>query len=246
MMTTAILVEDEYLAREELKYLINKYSSIEIVAEFDDGLQALEYLQDAEIDIAFLDINLPSVNGMLLAKSLYNSKCPPKIIFTTAYREHAAEAFEIEAFDYILKPFSEVRVQKTLEKLTQQQVETSCAPELTPSNSDVKESLNLYQNNRIRIMPVTDIILACANGKITDVETIHGLFTSPMMLSDFVEQTNNPRFFRAHRSYWINLDKIEEIIPWASSTYRIKLNRSDTLVPVSRSNIKPFRELMGL
>lgn len=241
-MTKAILVEDEYLAREELKYLISKYSTIEIIAEFDDGLKALEYIQGQEVDIAFLDINVPSINGMLLAKSLYNSKCPPKIIFTTAYREHAAEAFDIEAFDYILKPYSEVRVQKTLQKI---ELQSTTLP-TNQSASDPKININLYQNNRIRITPVTDIVIASANGKITEVETQHGLFTSPMMLSDFVNQVDNSGFFRAHRSYWINLSKIVEIIPWASSTYRIKLKGTDTLVPVSRSNIKPFRDLMGL
>ncbi|MDN3702461.1 LytR/AlgR family response regulator transcription factor [Vibrio artabrorum] len=245
-MTTAILVEDEYLAREELKYLIHKYSTIEIVAEFDDGLKALEYIQGTEIDIAFLDINIPSVNGMLLAKSLYNSKCPPKIIFTTAYREHAAEAFDIEAFDYILKPFSELRVQKTLEKIEYQRALSSTKQDSYHAHRDPKASVNLYQNNRIRITPVAEIIVASANGKITEVVTQRGLFTSPMMLSDFVNQVDNVHFFRVHRSYWINLNQIEEIIPWASSTYRIKLNGTDTLIPVSRSNIKPFRDLMGL
>ncbi|MFA0520790.1 LytTR family DNA-binding domain-containing protein, partial [Vibrio sp. 10N.222.55.E8] len=87
-----------------------------------------------------------------------------------------------------------------------------------------------------------EIIVASANGKITEVVTQRGLFTSPMMLSDFVNQVDNVHFFRVHRSYWINLNQIEEIIPWASSTYRIKLNGTDTLIPVSRSNIKPFRD----
>lgn len=136
-MKTAILVEDEYLAAEELKYLIQKYSDLELVAEFDDGLNALEYLQTAKIDVAFLDINVPSINGMLLAKSLYNSKSQPKIIFTTAYKEHAAEAFEIEAFDYLLKPYTEERVQKTLQKLNEKLVPT---PTVATSSS-----VNLYQ-----------------------------------------------------------------------------------------------------
>ncbi|CAM3124532.1 LytR/AlgR family response regulator transcription factor [Vibrio rarus] len=239
MTLTAILVEDEYLAREELKYLIGKYSDIEIKAEFGDGLEALQYLQLHTVDVAFLDINLPSINGMVLAKSLYNFKTPPKLIFTTAYKEHAADAFEIEAFDYILKPFTENRVKKSLDKLG--------VDSLTESGPITnKESLNLYLGDRIRMVDVSDIIFAAANGKTTDVQTIHGLFTSPLMLSDLIEKYEQGNFFKAHRSYWVNLDKIEEIIPWASATYRLKMHNSDTLIPVSRSNIKAFRQRLAL
>ncbi|OBT07894.1 DNA-binding response regulator [Vibrio sp. UCD-FRSSP16_10] len=239
MTHTAILVEDEYLAREELKYLIGKYSDIQIVAEFGDGLQALEYLQLNRVDIAFLDINLPSINGMVLAKSLYNFKNPPKLIFTTAYKEHAVDAFEIDAFDYILKPFTEDRVKKSLDKL--------CASPIQASpNALNKVTVDLYLGDRIRMVEITDIIFAAANGKITEVDTIHGQFTSPLMLSDLIEKSGHSRFFKVHRSYWINLDRVEEIIPWASGTYRLKMQRNESLIPVSRSNIKEFRQCLGL
>ncbi|MCY9852545.1 LytR/AlgR family response regulator transcription factor [Vibrio mediterranei] len=237
-MKTAILVEDEYLASEELKYLIHKYSDLELVGEFDDGLKAFEYLQSAQVDVAFLDINVPSINGMLLAKSLYNSKSQPKIIFTTAYREHAAEAFEIEAFDYLLKPYTEERVQKTLQKLSQK---------LPLTNNQLSgNSITLYQGSRIRVIEKSDIIFAEADGKITQVLTTHGIFSSPVMFSEFVEKNKTTRFFKAHRSFWVNLDKIEEITPWHSGTYRIKLRGSDKQIPVSRSNIKAFRDSIGL
>ncbi|CAM4177933.1 LytR/AlgR family response regulator transcription factor [Vibrio neonatus] len=239
-MKTAIVVEDEYLACEELKYLIRKYSDLNIIAEFSDGLQALEFLQSTQVDVAFLDINIPSINGMILAKSLYNSKSQPAIIFTTAYKEHAAEAFEIEAFDYLLKPYTEDRVEKTLNKLTTELADSD-APSLASDSS-----VNLYQGSRIRVIEVNDILFASANGKITDIETLHGAFTSPMMLSEFVEKVDNAKFFKAHRSYWVNLEKIEEITPWHSGTYRLKCKGVATQIPVSRSNIKEFRERMGL
>ena len=101
-----IIVEDEYLSREELKYFIKNYSGIEIVGEFDDGLDVLKFLQENEVDAIFLDINIPSLDGVFLAKNISKFAVKPYIIFITAYKEHAAEAFEIEAFDYILKPYS--------------------------------------------------------------------------------------------------------------------------------------------
>ena len=101
----AIVVDDEFLAREELKYFINNFSNIEIAAEFEDGIEVLKYIQNNEVDVIFLDINIPSLDGVLLAKSISKFTKKPFIVFITAYKEHAADAFEIEAFDYILKPY---------------------------------------------------------------------------------------------------------------------------------------------
>lgn len=113
----AIIVEDEVLARQELAYLIRTHSSIEIEEEFEDGLDALKYLQSHKVDVLFLDINVPSIDGVLLAQNISKFQVKPYIVFTTAYKEHAAEAFEIEAFDYILKPYSESRISSMLAKL---------------------------------------------------------------------------------------------------------------------------------
>lgn len=103
----AIIVEDEIPAREELAYLIETYSGIEITDCFEDGLDVLKFLQEHETDAIFLDINIPSLDGMLLAGSISKFAHKPYIIFTTAYKEHAVQAFELEAFDYILKPYEE-------------------------------------------------------------------------------------------------------------------------------------------
>ncbi len=94
-MLKAIIVEDEYLAREELAYLVGQHSQIEIVASFEDGLEAFKYLQDHEVDVVFLDIQIPSIDGLLLAKNLHKSSHPPHIVFVTAYKEFAVEAFEL-------------------------------------------------------------------------------------------------------------------------------------------------------
>ncbi len=113
----AIIVEDEFLAQEELGYLIKTHSSINVVEKFDDGLAVLKYLQNHQVDTIFLDINIPSLDGVLLAQNISKFAHKPYIIFITAYKEHAAEAFEIEAFDYILKPYHEARIVTMLQKL---------------------------------------------------------------------------------------------------------------------------------
>ncbi|MGL5284990.1 MAG: response regulator, partial [Aeromonas sp.] len=108
-MLKAIVVEDEYLAREELAYLIRTHSSIEIIASFEDGLEAFKFLQDHEVDLVFLDIQIPAIDGVMLARNLRKSSHPPEVVFVTAHKEFAVDAFELEAFDYILKPYNETR-----------------------------------------------------------------------------------------------------------------------------------------
>ena len=241
-MLKAIIIEDEYLAREELNYLIKTYSNIEVVDTFDDGLEAFTYLQSQTVDIVFLDINIPSINGMLLARNIHQFAQPPHIVFTTAYKEHAVEAFALEAFDYLLKPLDEQRVQRLLTKLE------AHATALLPTEA-IQESattINLSRDNRIRVMPIDEIIYAEANEKTTEVHTDHGIYTAPYNISELVNKLPIRQFFRSHRSYCVNLKRIEEIIPWMNSTYLLKFHDNANKVPVSRGNIKEFRKMMNL
>ncbi len=113
----ALIVEDEIPASEELSYLIQEHSQIQVVDCLEDGLDVLKFLQEQEVDVLFLDINIPSLDGMMLAHHIGKFARKPYIVFTTAYKEHAAEAFELEAFDYILKPYDEKRIATMLHKL---------------------------------------------------------------------------------------------------------------------------------
>lgn len=112
-----IIVEDEFLAQQELSWLIKEHSQMEIVGTFDDGLDVLKFLQHNRVDAIFLDINIPSLDGVLLAQNISQFAHKPFIVFITAWKEHAVEAFELEAFDYILKPYQESRITGMLQKL---------------------------------------------------------------------------------------------------------------------------------
>lgn len=246
-MLTAIIVEDEYLAREELAYLIKTYSQIHVVASFADGLEAFKYLQQHTVDIIFLDINIPSIDGMLLARNIHQSTQQPYIVFTTAYKEYAVDAFDLEAFDYLLKPISEERVQRLLKKLEEQSASSlSSEPFPSASMDDKPKTINLMCENRIRVMPVEQILYAVAHEKITEVYTQEGLFTVAYPISELMEKLPQPPFFRCHRSYCVNIDCIDEIIPGANSTYLLNIGGSSQQVTVSRSQIKAFRDLMDL
>jgi len=242
-MLNALIVEDEYLAREELAFMIREHSTINIVAELEDGLEAFRFLQDQEVDVIFLDISIPSIDGLLLAKNLHKSSHPPRIVFVTAYKEFAVDAFEVEAFDYILKPYNEARIISLLQKLEAQagQAPAAAAPAAPPVRT-----VNLSKGESIIVTPCDDIYYAEAEEKLTWVYTATDRFMMSMTLSEFITRLPPEGFFRCHRSFCVNIRKIREIAPWFNSTYLIKLYDLKAEIPVSRSHTKAFRQLMRL
>ncbi len=245
-MLTAIIVEDEYLAREELAYLIGRHSQIRVQAQFEDGLAAFKYLQTHRVDVLFLDIQIPSIDGMMLARNLLSQQHGeegPAVVFVTAYKEFAAEAFELEVFNYILKPYNEARIIQVLQQLEQQ---ARRPPLSTAESAAPAATVNLTKGERIIVTPCEQIYYAEADEKLTYVYTRDDRFVLSMSLSEFISRLPTERFFRCHRSYCVNIDKISEIVPWFNSTYLIHLHDLAFEVPVSRSNIKAFRQLMRL
>lgn len=239
-----IIVEDEILAQQELSWLIKEHSQMEIVGTFDDGLDVLKYLQHNKVDAIFLDINIPSLDGVLLAQNISQFAHKPFIVFITAWKEHAVEAFELEAFDYILKPYQESRIISMLQKLeTAWQQQTGAA-----SNPAPRENLtiNLVKDERIIVTSIHDIYYAEAHEKMTFVYTRRESFVMPMNITEFCSKLPASHFFRCHRSFCVNLNKIREIEPWFNNTYILRLKDLDFQVPVSRSRVKEFRQLMHL
>jgi len=241
-----IIVEDEVLAQQELNWLIKNHSQMDIVATFDDGMDVLKYLQHHEVDAIFLDINIPSLDGVLLAQNISKFAHKPFIVFITAWKEHAVEAFELEAFDYILKPYEESRIIGMLQKLEAAHQQLT-APQ-TPAASSSRENLtiNLVKDERIIVTDINDIYYAEAHEKMTFVYTRREAYVMPMNITEFCSRLPENHFFRCHRSYCVNLSKIREIEPWFNNTYILRLRDLDFQVPVSRSKVKEFRQLMRL
>lgn len=239
----AIIVEDEFLAQQELSWMIQQHSQISVEACFDDGLEVLKYLQNHRVDVIFLDINIPSLDGMLLAQNINQFAHKPLIVFITAWKEHAVEAFELDAFDYILKPYHESRIMTMLQKL-----EASAQQQLQPQNAAVnsQQTVNLVKDERIIVTDINEIYYVEAHEKLTFVYTRREAYVMSMVISEFCSRLPEQQFFRCHRSYCVNLSKIREIEPWFNNTYLVKLRDLDAQVPVSRSKVKAFRQLMRL
>ncbi|MDO7908160.1 LytTR family DNA-binding domain-containing protein [Paenibacillus sp. JX-17] len=255
----AIIVEDEFLAREELEYLIRAHSSLDLVGRFEDGLDVLKFLQEQQVDVIFLDINIPSLDGMLLARNISQFARKPYIIFTTAYKEHAAQAFELEAFDYILKPYDERRIAAMLQRLESVSAreaaimaagapvpaaEPAAAP--APAAGEGAGRINLWKDDKIIVTDADDIYYAEAREKVTVVYTRKEQYSMPMSITEFHSRLPQEQFFRCHRSYTVNLRKIHEIVPWFNNTYILRLLDLKGEIPVSRSRSKEFRQIMRL
>jgi len=240
-----LIVEDEVLAQQELNWLIKEHSQMEVVGTFDDGMDVLRYLQHHEVDAIFLDINIPSLDGVLLAQNISKFAHKPFIVFITAWKEHAVEAFELEAFDYILKPYQESRIIGMLQKL-EAAYQQQHAPAATNSAAREALTINLVKDERIIVTDINDIYYAEAHEKMTFVYTRREAYVMSMNITEFCNRLPESHFFRCHRSYCVNLSKIREIEPWFNNTYILRLRDLDFQVPVSRSKVKEFRALMRL
>lgn len=230
-----IIVDDEYPSIQELSFFITNFSSIKIMDKFDDSIKALEYIQMHSVDVIFLDINMPKLDGLAFSRVVNTLKSKPLLVFISAYSEYALEAFEVAAFDYILKPYSEGRIVDTLKRLE------NCTATKCTSNK-----ITLSKNNKLYVLSMSDIFYCEANEHDVLVYTKDDQYKVSSSISDFYKKLPQNVFFRCHRSYIVNIDKIAEIIPWFNSTYIIKLQGLNSEIPVSRQNIISFKQLMGI
>lgn len=229
-----IIVDDEKPSIEELSYFVTNFSSIKISGSFDDSIKALEYVQKHPVDVIFLDISMPKLDGLTFSRVISALTFKPILVFISAYSEHALEAFEVAAYDYILKPYSESRIISTLQRLENYSA-VKCSNKIT-----------LWKNDKMYVLNISDIYYCEAHEHEVHVYTKNDRFKICTSFSDFQKKLPQDIFFRCHRSYIVNTDKITEIIPWFNSTYMLKLQGLEAEIPVSRQNILSFKQLMGI
>lgn len=230
-----IIVDDEFPSREELKYFISNFSNIKIMEEFDDSIKALEYIEVNKPDIIFLDINMPKLDGMALGKIISHFPKQSIIIFITAHKDFAVDAFEIQAYDYILKPYSEERIVSTLINIEK------CTDKKCTNNK-----ITLWKDNKMMVKSIIDISYCEASERETLIYINGVQYNVNCSISEFYNRLPKELFFRSHRSYIINIDKITEIVPWFNNTYVLKIQGEKLDIPVSRNNIIEFKHIMGI
>lgn len=246
-MLNVFIVDDEPLARAELRYLLDQTKLVEIRGEADNVEELLKDPQYAQIDCVFLDIELGVKNGLDLAKRLMQTAHKPEIIFATAYDEYALQAFEVNAFDYILKPFEAERVQGAVERLMAKRTATQAKTmeELKHLQMDKLDKLTVYVNDRILLIKIQEILYCTSEDSKTIIVTDKGSYFASESLATLEKKLALKGFVRVHRAFIVNLEHIVELEPWSSSKYNLILHNRQP-IPVSRLYMKDVRKIFDL
>lgn len=251
---SAIVVDDEQLAADELAFLLKDFEDIEVVATGRNGLEAVRIIEQLEPDLVFLDVQMPGLNGLNVIQQLREKQIPlPHFVLATAYDQYALEAFRLEALDYLLKPVEKERLELTIERARKAIAEKSkpAAPEtVTPVGrpTQARTKLLVKNNGRNFIVDAQDLIYATINDGLISVVTPTVEGESNYRTIEELQSNLDPDiFWRVHRSYLVNINRIKEVIPWFKSSFQLRMDdRKHTEIPVSRVQTKRLRALLKL
>src|SRR5262249_23449437 len=249
----AVLVDDEQLARDELGYLLGQVGGVEVIGEAGNGLEALSAIERLDPAVLFLDFQMPGLTGFEVARRLLDKRATSHIIFVTAYDQHAIEAFEVNAVDYLLKPVDPARLDVAVQRarrrisfdrsidrgaqaagLSNEQLEKIV--QLVTERQSRRERLAIKVGERFLLVQADEIIYASvADDNITLVTPQH-IGTSNYRTLDELQARLDPSvFWRVHRSHLVNINKVKEIVPWFSRNYILRMkDPKATEIPVSR------------
>lgn len=275
---TALIIDDEELAREELKYLLDAAGGVEVLAQGTNGIEAVDLIRTHRPDVVFLDVQMPGLDGFAVLKKLLEKKPGqarveqlPQIIFATAFDQYAVRAFDVNAIDYLLKPFDHGRVLQALDRARQRLQELyPDSDEVEPAtalagNFQITELLRLIEQqqqparqhsgkiilqaqSRLLLIDQKDVCFASIDEGVISVvtPTLEGQ-SKCRTLEELLDMLDPAIFWRAHRSYVVNINHIKEVVPWFKSSYQLRMDdKKQTEVPVSRAQTRRLRELFKL
>ena len=257
MPLSAVIVDDEQLARHELAYLLSS-ADVNVVAQGKNGLEAVNLIREHTPDLVFLDVQMPGLDGFGVIKKLLDRRIPlPKIVFATAFDQYAVKAFEVNAVDYILKPFDKKRVAQSVEKARakieaggpEEKLETLVR--MLESQKPSTAKILIKAAGRLFLADPKDICYATIeDGVITVATSGHAGMegqSNCRTLEELFENLDPHLFWRAHRSFLVNINHIREVVPWFKSSYQLRMDdKKQTEIPVSRAQTRRLRELFNL
>jgi two-component system response regulator LytT len=275
MTLSAIIIDDEQLARDELKYLLDSAGGVDVVAQGTNGIEAVDLIEEHHPDLVFLDVQMPGLDGFAVIKRLMersgkgggDSEPLPQIVFATAYDQYAVRAFDVNAVDYLLKPFDRNRVLQALDRvrgriaggpangagstLPESQIDALLKLINRPqraSRTPQPAKLILQAQSRLLLIDQADICYAAIDEGVIRVvtQTLEG-HSKCRTLEELLELLDPDVFWRAHRGFVVNLNHIREVVPWFKSSYQLRMNdKRQSEIPVSRAQTKRLRELFNL
>jgi two-component system LytT family response regulator/two-component system response regulator LytT len=255
-----IVVDDEQLARDELCFLLGQLDEVEVVGQAGNGIEALKVVEEAAPDLVMLDVQMPGLTGFEVARRLVRAGVEAQFIFVTAYDQHAIEAFEVNAVDYLLKPVEAGRLATAVDR-ARRRIQTDRTParerstdemerllQLLSDRQDRREQLAVKVADRFLLVQSDEVVHASVEDDVITVVTNSLSGTSNYRTLDELQARLDPAvFWRVHRSHLVNINKIKEIVPWFSRNYILKMrDGKGTEIPVSRSQTKRLREYLRL
>ncbi|HEX8710596.1 MAG TPA: LytTR family DNA-binding domain-containing protein [Terracidiphilus sp.] len=269
MPISALIIDDEQLARDELKFLLESVGDVNVVALGANGIEAVDLIERYRPDLVFLDVQMPGLDGFAVIERLIeHSRAKgkagkehslPQVVFATAYDQYAVRAFDVNAVDYLLKPFDRDRVEQAIERARNRlagngaQMETQLGEVLRllnrPQNGERTHAKIVVQaQSRLLLVDQSEICFAAIDEGVIRVatQTFDG-HSKCRTLEELQEQLDPAHFWRAHRGFLVNIDQIREVVPWFKSSYQLRMNdKQRTEIPVSRAQTKRLRELFNL
>lgn len=254
MTLRALVVDDEQLARDELCFLLESVPDVEVVGQAANGLEAVELVDQLTPELLFLDIQMPGLDGFQVVRELMGRAHVPQFIFVTAYDRYAIKAFEVNAVDYLLKPVEKTRLKEAISRTAGRDGETSpIKSQLERLLSALERESTLKQlvvkiGDRFLLVDAQDVIYATVEDGVVTLATDRVTGTSNVRTLEELSASLDPAvFWRVHRSYIVNLQRIKEVIPWFNRTVQLKMaDRAETEIPVSRSQTRRLKNHLNL
>jgi two-component system response regulator LytT len=251
-----IVVDDEQLARDELRYLLEQLGGVEIVAQAGNGVEALRVIEEYQPDLVMLDVQMPGLTGFEVARRVVQAGLESQMVFVTAYDQYAIDAFEVNAVDYLLKPVEPERLATAVERVRKRMAvekprkETDLEPllQMLADRQGRREQLAIKIEERFLLVQTDEVVHASVEDDQIRVVTNSLSGTSNYRTLDELQTRLDPAvFWRVHRSHLVNINKIKEIVPWFSRNYILKMkDAKGTEIPVSRSQTRRLREYLKL
>jgi two-component system LytT family response regulator/two-component system response regulator LytT len=254
-----LIVDDEQLARDELCFQLEQSGVIDVVGQAENGVEAIAAIDRLDPDLVFLDIQMPGLSGFEVARQLLGRDEAPALVFVTAFDQHAIEAFEVNAVDYLLKPVDASRLDQALQRARRRLA--SDRPAQAAVNDQLEKIVKMMAIRQVRrdqvairvgerfiLVQADEIIYASLADESINIVTGQVAGTSNYRTLDDLQARLDPDvFWRVHRSHLVNINRIKEIVPWFSRNYILRMKDSKgTEIPVSRSQTKRLREYLKL
>jgi two-component system response regulator LytT len=257
MRISALIVDDEQPARDELAFLLKDLSDVEVVGQGKNGVEAVNLIRELNPQVVFLDVQMPGIDGFGVIKKLLEKRVRlPFFIFATAYDHYAVQAFEVNAIDYLFKPKARTRLEKAIGKIRRELEAVEPTQQKLDRLVQLVEERPVAQPNkllvksggRLVLVDSDDIIYASIEDGVITVVTrdLEGQ-SNFRTVEELQSNLDSNSFWRAHRSYLVNINRIREVVPWFKSSYQLKMDdRKQTEIPVSRAQTRRLRELFKL